>query len=223
MPAPLSRASCTQLPWLTPFFFPSFHLLQLFCYFRVSKQNPSCILCHAAAEKNGFAEWISLQMWRRRSKHVFGQRTQISWTACGCMLCSVTPPGTWLDWGREKQRGREGSGGGGVLGKTHRSSLEQTDSVSPRLCTQRQTGKGSGEGVSNLFPELWQSITRACCSADWMLCWMDVLRCYCPLRAWWHHLLMKLITARQRQRPNAYVWPWCHIQWNERGFVTAAK
>lgn len=137
-------------------------------------------------------------MWCRRSKHVFGQRTQISWTACGCMLCSVTPPGTWLDKGREKWRGRA-CGGGGVLGKTRRSSIEQTDSISPRLCTQRQTGKGSGEEVSNLFPELWQSITCACCS-DWTLHWMDVMRIFFtpPRRAWWHHPLMKLITRRQR-------------------------
>lgn len=61
-----------------------------------------------------------------------------------------------LTKGEKKGRGREGlmEAGGGLSGKTRRSSREQTDSISPRLCTQRQTGKGSGEGVSNLFPEL---------------------------------------------------------------------
>lgn len=89
--------------------------------------------------------------------------------------CCALSPHLEHDLTKGEKNGEGGSVVVGALGKTRRSSTEQTDSISPRLCTQLQTGKRSGEGVSNLFPELWQSITRACCS-DWTLHWMDVLR-----------------------------------------------
>lgn len=90
-------------------------------------------------------------MWRGRSKHVFRQRTRISWTACSSALRSVTPPGTWL----EEKRGMD------ILRKTPCSSGEQT--ISPPLsCTHyAKQERDRGKGVSNLFPELRQSITPA--------------------------------------------------------------
>lgn len=94
---------------------------------------------------------------------------------------------TWL----KEKRGRE------MLGKTCRSSREQTDSISPRLRTQRQTGKGSGKGVSNLFPELRQSITPALPVTghwtEWM-CWVFLFPS--ETTAMWHHSLMQLITGK---------------------------
>lgn len=71
----------------------------------------------------------------------------------------------------------EEKGGMEILGKTCHSSREQTDTISPHpgSTDKRQTGKGSGKGVSNLFPELRQSITPALPVtghwSEWM-CWV---------------------------------------------------
>lgn len=50
--------------------------------------------------------------------------------------------------------------GKGDIRKKHAAVAENKLTLS-RLCAQRQTGKGSGKGVSHLFPELRRTITPA--------------------------------------------------------------
>lgn len=67
-----------------------------------------------------------------------GHRTRVSWTACGCELCSVTPTcnAAWLEEkGRlETQR------------KTFRSGRERTSVISPMLDCMNNTKQERGSG-----------------------------------------------------------------------------
>lgn len=105
----------------------------------------------------------------------FGQRTQISWSACNCALCFVTPPATQLDYSRETEKGK-GPAREREKKKTSWSSKKDKWAVSPllsaRLCTHYTKQESVRERGQQLVPET--ETNHNTCS-DWTLSSMNIM------------------------------------------------
>lgn len=168
MPVLLSRVFCSQLLHITFFFFC---FICVKCFAISEGQNRSCQEYCVMWLQERVALGVNIPPDVEQTVKTCFWTEDANFLDClqlRAVLCHPTWNMTWL----KEKRGRE------MFGKTWHSSREQTDYISPRLHMQCQTGKGSGKGVSNLFPVLRQSIAPALPVTghwpEWM-CWVFLL------------------------------------------------
>lgn len=96
-------------------------------------------------------------------------------------LCHPTWNMTWLD--KKKKKKRKRGGGTEILGKTRRSSGEQTDSISrPLGCTHWTPNRKGIRGRGQQLVPSTETIHNTCFAREWTLDWMDVLSVFIPHR-----------------------------------------